>query len=395
MVSLPAYTIQGAYMSLRNRFAKSVDNYIAASRVIQGGEEMDAATPEEREAVLTQWNLIKEDLKNFYMLKIKEAKDGKERERAPPLFASAIDRAELEAPQPRAELASLLVPRSRSESAGPSWRAKGRDAWKKSHIDVKVAPQEHHDDEFERAIQASVRETSRGDVAEDARVERAIRQSVRSLRGGRPSAPSAASDVKTPVAEQGSSSAAEEVDLQITDEEYQELIERAIQQSTVGDTKAATPGRDDEELKRAIEESRAAPAEDDEELRMAIEESERLRREEAPADDEEELRRAIEESERIGREEADRRKERSEEDIVLEYVMKQSLQEEEYRKAMREGAGPLAGAKRVEEQDGEQDEGDGKGKGKEEGSEDEELRKAVEMSLKVGEGQGDAGPSEG
>ncbi|MBE3111858.1 MAG: hypothetical protein IMZ46_15360, partial [Acidobacteria bacterium] len=286
-------------MSLRNRFAKSVDNYIAASRVIQGGEEFDAATPEEREAVLTQWNVMKVDLKAFYALKIKEAKENRE---APPLFASAGDRAAMDAPRETSrvtDLAALLAPRSRGESGAQGWRGKGRD-WKKNHIDVRVQPQAEHDGEFEHAIQTSVRETSRGDAAEDAAVERAIRQSVGSLRGRPAVAPGAkGTDVKTPMGQPGgSSSVAEEIDLQITDEEYQALIEKAMRESMVGDAKAPSPsGGDEEELERALERSRAGDEaeERDEELRRAIEAS----RAAEPVDDEE-LKRAIEASERMG-----------------------------------------------------------------------------------------------
>ena len=401
LVSLPAYTIQGAYMSFRNRFAKSVDNYIAASRVIQGGEEYDAATPEERADVVARWHNVKFDLKGFYALKLKEAKDGKEASRSPALLPPTDDRFQPESPQPRSDnaphygIAPLLTQKGGSGSVGhfgPLGRhaLRGRDSWKRNHIDVKLQPQEH-DEEFEQAIQSSVQQTSRGDAAEDARVERAIRQSVMSLQGGhgaaQPAVPELAGSVPKP-----------EVDLQITDEEYQALIERAIQQSMADDAMGATTGsapQDDEELKRAIERSRAeaaAPEEErDEELRRALEESRAVP---GPADEEEELRRAIEASEREGREEAARAKEaRTEEDIVMEYVMKQSLREEEYRKAMREGGqGSLAGARKVEES--EEGEG-GKGKERETDSDEEELRRAVEMSLRVEDEYGGigAGPS--
>lgn len=383
LVSLPAYSVQGAYMSLRNRFSKSVDNYIAASRVIQGGEEFDAATPEEREAVLAQWNRVRYDLRNFYALKLKEAKDGKEKERSPALSASADTPSSAPASAVHTGIAELLAPHS-GDSGTSRLGLKAKDSWKRSHVDVKVPPR-NQDEEFEHAIQASVRETSRGDAGEDARVERAIRQSVRTVRnlhtGGQPAS---TSDTGIPPVPELEGSTAD-ADLQITDEEYQELIEKAIQQSMVTDEKAPPP-EDDDDLKRVLERSKtdmSAPEEErDEELRRAIEAS---RSAPGPADEDEELRKAIEASEREGREEKDReRREKTEEDIVLEYVMKQSLQEEEYRKAMREGVGPLAGARKLEEPD-EEVEGTGKGKEREVDSDEEELRRAVEMSMKVNE----------
>lgn len=397
--------MQGAYMALRNRFAKSVENYISTSRVLQGGDEYDAATPEERADIVARWEGIKFDLKNFYALKLKEAKDGKDRESR--LFA----RSESPAPEPHPDIAPLLSPRSGSESMGrfgaDGKRAKGRDLWKRSHVDVKVPTAEGHpDEELERAIQTSVRETSRGDAEDDARVEMAIRASVNQLQAdGGPLAPGADTQAGGSSVEE-SSAAPREVDLTITDKEYQELIERAIQQSTAG----IGSNPDDEEFQRALERSRtevAAPEEQDAELRRAIEESRAAPPLPPREGEEDELRRAIEASERMGREEADReRVARSEEEIVLEYVMKQSLREEEYRRAMR-GEGEVReseerqwGGVEVEPREVEGEEEVGKGKGREEREveyeeDEEELRRAMEMSMKAGEQWGgeEPGPS--
>lgn len=382
-------------MALRNRFAKSVENYISTSRVLQGGEEYDAATPEERAEIVARWEGIEFDLKNFYALKLKEAKDGKERE---PRSSEGHEGA----PAPQTDIAALLSPKSRGELMG-RFRAegkkfKGRDRWKRSHVDAKV-PAEDRDEELERAIRLSVRETSRGDAEDDARVEMAIRASVNQLQAdGGPLASESNTRAEGPSEETGTragpGAASGEVDLTITDEEYQELIERAIRQST-----AATNPPDDEEFQRALERSRtevaASEEERDAELQRAIEESRA-----APPlpprggnDEDEELRKAIEASER---EEADRKKAaKSEEEIVLEYVMRQSLREEEYKRAMREGRQPWEG--QGEEEPGrveEEEVGKGKGRGEEvEYEEDEEeLRRAVEMSLKAGEQWGGEGP---
>lgn len=399
-VSIPAYTMQGAYMALRNRFAKSVENYISTSRVLQGGEEYDAATPEERAEILARWEGMKLDLKNFYALKLKEAKDGKEKE------SRLFDRHEGPTAAPNQDVAPLLSPRSRGESMGrfgADWkRIKARDLWRRGHGDVKVPAGGHHDEELERAIRLSVKETSRGDAEDDARVEMAVRASVNQLQAeGAPVSPGDPGAQKGPSEETRPEAgpARGEVDLAITDEEYQELIERAIQQSTAG----AGTAPDDEEFQRALERSRkeaAAPEEErDAELRRAIEESRA-----APAlpprggggegdGDDEELRRAIEAS---AREEADREKKaKSEEEIVLEYVMRQSLKEEEYKRAMRgEEEGERWGGEVVERV---VDEGPGKGKGRGEEEveyeeDEEELRRAMEMSMRAGEQWGGEGP---
>lgn len=388
--------MQGAYMALRNRFAKSVENYISTSRVLQGGEEYDAATPEERADIVARWEGMKVDLKNFYALKLKEAKDGKEKE------SRHFDRHEGAAPAQNPDVAPLLSPRSKGESKGrfgADWkRIKARDLWRRGHGDVKV-PAGGDDEDLERAIRMSVKETSRGDAEDDARVEMAVRASVNQLQvEGGPLSPGETVAREGPSGETAAEAdpARGEVDLAITDEEYQELIERAIKQSTAG--VATAP--DDEEFQRALERSRkeaaAAPEEErDAELRRAIEESRAapaLPPRGAGGDEDEELRRAIEAS---AREEADReRKAKSEEEIVLEYVMRQSLREEEYKRAMRgEGEGARWGG----EVEREVDEGPGKGKGRGEEEveyeeDEEELRRAVEMSMRAGEQWGGEGP---
>ncbi|KAF4964459.1 hypothetical protein FZEAL_10870 [Fusarium zealandicum] len=156
-------------------------------------------------------------------------------------------------------------------------------------------------------------------------------------------------------------------ELQITDEEYQALIEQAIQQSMAGDAPFSqesviaeldsmdTGGRlpphneqNDAELKHAIEASKNAPP--------------------LPPRDDDELDRAIAASKEALEKETSQR---TEEDVVMEYIKKQSLAEEEYRQKMAKGKD-----KSSEEND----------------NEDEELRRAMEESLKMSGGDR-SGPS--
>lgn len=235
------------------------------------------------------------------------------------------------------------------------------------------------DAEFERAIQASVQETSRGDAREDAMIEAAVRQSVIAVRQN--------GELPDPVIKMSDKnySIFEDKEYQVTDEEYQALIEKAIQQSLGAasedvpqsqeagssrqkqaaiqdqpllDSKAAAPTEQaamqepyDADLQRAIEASRHPPA---------------LPPRESPTE-EDEFERAIAAS----KEEMEREKsQRTEEDVVLEYIKKQSLAEEEYRRQMNKG----------------------KERAPEDGQEDEDLRKALEESLRMS-GHGSSGPS--
>lgn len=217
------------------------------------------------------------------------------------------------------------------------------------------------DADYEKAIQASVRETSRGNKEEDVVIEAAIRRSVRAMRARNVTLDSLPGASKLP---EKDPSIFHDEEYRITDEEYQELIEKAIQQSMTnhgGDFHprqgsgaiaagpapgSTTPGsRHNVDFEKVIEESRNPTS--------------------VPhADDEVFLQQAIEASKK---EMHRQQSQRNEEDIVLEYVKKQSLAEEEYRRALNKG------------NDGEEDN-------------DEELKRALEESLQLHKGYR-AGPS--
>lgn len=141
-----------------------------------------------------------------------------------------------------------------------------------------------------------------------------------------------------------------------------------------------TAHHDDEEYKKALEASQAEyenTASDEEALRHAIEASQAEQQGHDQPDDDDELKRALKESEKAHQEELARISSmKSEEDIVVEYVKKQSLAEAAFRNAMRNN--PDTGA---------------------ETDEDEELlRQAMEESMKTGDelrrggGGGPSGP---
>lgn len=330
---------------------------------------MQAASPEERADVVQRWNNAKYDLKNYYVLKKKENTAGK----LPANQAtSASGEGGLEAPK-----TGWLQTRRMSFEERKKLQAQ-RDEWKKGYVDVKlpeyndsisdVQTISSEDKELELAIQASVRETSHGNAEEDAMIEAAIRESIRAVRDRVQS-----TDTAGPLPTKDMTIFDDE-QYQITDAEYQDLIEKAIQQSLGSDAplpqeagfveldsgettvlpQPQQPENDDEgdaDLQRAIEESRNAPT--------------------APPPDveeEEELQRAIAASKDEMQHEMSQR---TEEDIVMEYVKKQSLAEEEYRRQRTKDKGKSA----------EDDDDD-----------DEELRRVLEESLKVSRGD-DSGPS--
>jgi len=379
--------MQGVYVGARNMTNRSMDNYILTARILQGEEEHKEATPEERQDILDRWS-VKGGLKGFYLLKQKERKGQQQDGEAP-----ADEYADVLEPPPKT---GWFHTRHLSLDERKKLHER-KEAWKKRQ----AAYRGHDQDEFERAIRESVRQTSRGDPDEDARIEAVIRTSLAQMqqianttRNRSDSNLAAASGSPLP------SSIPEgvaELDAggpiaipawpheEITDEEYQEFIAQAVQRSLADQHASAALGHasasDDDEFHRALEASRAHEQpdhhDDEDEMRRALEESEKAHREHLAGDganDEDELRRALEESERAHRLELER--ERTEEDMIMEFVRKQSLAEEEFRRQKAKGKGKM-------EQHHDDDE------------DDEDLKRALEESLRIsgraGEGSASAG----
>ncbi|ETS84585.1 hypothetical protein PFICI_02610 [Pestalotiopsis fici W106-1] len=453
--SVPAYAMAGIHAEIRSLFAQSAENYIVASRIAQGKEDYENSTYAERDDIEKRWLATRDSLKSYYTWRQKEKGKGRDSSPRRP-FPTAAEGA--------SSANSLAIP---TEAPKTGWRhtrnlsfderkrlQDQKKAWVRrqaaaavglasgAHVteDVTAARlasrEDAQDPEFEQAIQTAVRETSSGDAVEDARIEQAIRSSVRELRRrSTVSLKSTVSNQSTEPRSQSSDVGSErnssntshygfpsELKGQvpfspddfddITDEEYQALIEQAVQLSIAEDHRksqqvqgvlgrgaddddddfrqalqrsqtdnVATTTHDDGELRKAIEASEAEHAarlkqghnghdDDDEELKKAIEASQATETQAAPgAEDEEEFRRALEASEKEHQEELARAKaSKTEEDIVMEYVKKQSLAEAQFQP---------------------------KGKGKDSSNhddDDEELKRAIEESMRA---TGKAGESSG
>lgn len=408
--ALPAYTMAGVHAEIRTMFAQSAHKYIVASRISQGNQDFNDSSNGEREDIEARWHKLKDNMKGFYTLKQKEK--GKSRDASPsaPQYASVSTEN------------FNKVPRS-GHFQDTTWRnnrAEGPFVGDLQSGSATQDPSELHDD-FETAILAAVHGTSRGDAAEDARIEQAIRSSLRVIgkqsttMGSNPGASDFAAqaagwvpDVKHPIRDEKRQYPFSPSDLdQITDEEYQALIEEAIKLSI---TESQQPpihmydgegvgGEDDDNMKLVLEQSQTERAahHDDEEykkaleasqaeyentefdkeaLRQAIEASQAEQQAHRQPDDDDELKRALEESEKAHHDELARISSiKSEEDIVLEYVKKQSLAEAAFR---TKAAGSTDTSAEAEE-------------------DDEELRRALEESMKTEDGLrrgGGGGPSQ-
>lgn len=384
--------MKGVHAEVRAKFHRSVENYIVASRILQGQNDLLHASSEEQNDVLVRFLAMREGIKG--LMKAKQPAAG------PSASSTSVGDGRTASP---GEINPEDIPDSPPKTG--FWHTRNlsleerkrlhalKDAWKRKKTSEKAAASapgavptkgeqgDDIDEEMERAIRESVAQTSTGDSAEDAQIEAQMRASVREMRRAyaeeqrqgdarSPAPPALVSDLKTP-AVSGSNVPASggQIGHDITDEEYEALVAEAVRQSLLGQQQQQYGG--DKGLVGGEEHGvlgRGSQEDEDEHLRKALEES---RRAAATAgggstatEDDAELKRALEESERAHRENAAR--ERSEEEIVMEYVKKQSLAEEKLRRE-RGGGG------QVSEED------------------DEELRRAMEESLRVSGREG--GPS--
>jgi hypothetical protein len=370
----------GVHKEVRKMFGSSVMNYMIAARTAQGFEDALAATPEERQDILARWIQHKDEYQSEKM-KIYEhgGPEGQETGRLSPrgflqtrhlsfeerkrLHDERKKRREEERDKVHSEGGHRNCPFCRRSTAH-----KHTPREIQTTPVVLDEPDADQNAEFEHAIHASVAATSRGNPEEDMMIERAIRASIRELQKASGSALSdqEALDraIQASIAEAGRRRSAENTAGPITmtdeDAEHQAALEKAIQESLMqyklpaGDGAADVDTDEDENVKLAIKMSKEETSkgkgleEDDPMLKLA-------------------LKRSKTEHERA----------RTEEEIVLEHVKKQSLLEEEHRQAM------LGKRKETEE--------DSATKEKESAADEEAFRLAMEESMKSVGGGGASG----
>ncbi|KAL2020724.1 hypothetical protein VTK56DRAFT_8024 [Thermocarpiscus australiensis] len=463
--SLPAYTFQGVQAEVRNMLARSSMNYIITSRVLQGEEDLRLSTAEEQRDILARWEARKDELNPFYALKQKEEEKSKAAAAAIAAAVAANAAAVEENRVPEAESVGG-APVDGGPPPGPvraSDRAPtdGRGRLQKTRAQPPTTASSSSSDfsfedneALERAIQQSVEQTSRGNREEDARVEAAVRASVMEMRRMAEQEQEHCwgqhhEQEGWGATDQKAAAAFDDDELRnISDAEYQALIEEAVRQSLLqfqleqqeqlqyyGHPHSASEGA--EVGKGAMTSARSHPSQikrkpvGNSHSQMAPPVVSRPASQQcqtagptaepsvselpgniipsgsvlpgghdadadadADADEDEQLRRAMEESAREHRRHAeDLARQRTEEEIVLDYVKRQSLAEEEFRRARAAGKGKgkaVLGGKGDEEADKRKVEEE------EDEDEDEELRMALAESLRTsgrGSGGHGAGPS--
>lgn len=327
-----------------------MQNYIIAARTAQGYEEWNRSTREERHDVISRCHATQIEL-------------AKEKE--------AARQGSIQAPQWHLTLKEhhRLSMEKRKSKKNPKGKVSTES--RKENTDTVAHPRQPaptDDDsssaDFEEAIQASVEATSHGNPDEDRMIEAAIRASVAELQraskeGDDKDAVQRA--IQASVAENARSRAGETLSSHSVgardDDDLQRQLEEALSRS-MQEHHPLPKGSTKHSFEEVDFDDSGVDTDDDQNIKAAIKKSilnPEAHREHVPAD--EEMKEALELSKKEHEEELGRVK--TEEDIVLAYMKRQSLAEEELKK--KKGMGDPSG---------------------------EELKRAMEESLKEGKDEG-------
>lgn len=345
----------------------SVQNYIIAARTAQGYEEWKSSTEEERLDVVSRWHAVQLQLNRG------NSKKGKDDETPTSGFMQtrhmSFDERKKLAKERKKQKA-----KAKAASQNPTL-SRSQSGVRQPGIDPDNVGNASEQSELEEAIQRSVTATSRGDPEEDKLIERAIRASVAELQlasreGDEQGALNRAIQASVAEASQGRTATtmadprSETEDASNHNRVLAEALRRSVQEQQFPNdqhTDAANNEREDSGI----------GTDDDQDVQEAIQLSQQNL---APdggqgddvVDEDEELQKAIEESKEAHKlREANAARAKTEEEIVFEYVMKQSLAEQEYKDRL----GSKGKSKEINDSDYADD--------------DDELKRAMEESLKV------------
>lgn len=310
-----------------------MQNYIIAARTAQGYEEWRLSAHEERLEIVSRWNTTQ----------IQIGKQNKKFGRSGSQLAMGFDKTRHMTFDERKQYAEEKK-RKKIEKEGrdlspsqPSARV-GRAG--SDNVHAQTASQsplsENQSATYERAIRESVKATSRGDPHEDMLIERAIRATVAELQ-------LATEESDEDNAVRRAVRASEVEASRVHDEHGVPCAASAtdVLDSRDGQPEQAQPQNDDGEniaLGQREPIDSGIDTDDDEIVQIILEKSKHAST--PPGAGEADVQKAIELSKRSHREyeEAELRA-KAEEEIVLEYVKKQSLAEEQYRQS-HEAKGP-------------------------------------------------------
>lgn len=366
---LPGYAMKGVYKEIQKHFGASVQNYIIAARTAQGWEMWLQCDKDEQTDIVHRYLKLVDEVKrkkgmgehqaeivqDFINQRKEKRRDNwsKINQRRETLGSGFLDKKKTwqdslhrasttgswmnhssgksisKKPGTHEDIAELPGSEIGRSSTGPSTGPRPSASHNhstgefkhSSRMPIQMSDNSESHEDFERALQQSIQDTSQGDAHEDQAIAEGVRASIAHL-------------------QQQASSATVAGDGDDDDDQLRLAIQESLKhtsgqqesgvlRSTAGDI---TPTPQHAALDQAAADvgvqepggsslGRDAHAAHDEEMKKAIEESRML--------------------------DAEQEKARREEEIVLEYIKKQSLIEEEHRKRVAEGretAGEASGS---------------------------------------------------
>jgi hypothetical protein len=398
--AVPGYAMKGIYQEMIKSKGKTVQNYIIAARIAQGYDEANGLSSRERDDIVSRWKYVKVGMKkkknlgedqmdSLHSLVLDKRKRREERwarvnthfkrpdaqpsnppalsaqssHQGTPLTHSTSNQSSVSSPGPR------TIP----DGQQPAWRQRPAATFpqpsstqaSQSQIALEaelIAEEEAERRELEAAIAASISHNSHGDPDEDKLVANAIRASIAELDRTPETAGIAEEEQALQRAMQASLDEAARAG---RSEQEQKQLEDTIRQSLLDTSRRRQHGSDnewdsgddteeDEEFQRIVAESKelahlheqhpeeygnAAGAQESG-IMTAIADATGANGPAHSADDgdDEEMKKALELSEKAHKESMEKlEKQKTEEDIVMEYVRKQSLLEEEHRQRALQG----------------------------------------------------------
>lgn len=313
---LPAYTFKGIYKELQKHHGASVQNYIIAARTAQGFDEWNKSSQAERIDAVRQWQAIQLELG-------KEKQQVKHSKIPPPCrFLKTRHMSFDEKKMPAEDKRKL---RKDSSATGRKHSEPNTASFDTS---LKHPSSEHSEDvDFEEAIQQSIAVTSKGNPEEDAAIERAIRASVQELQHASEEADGEGalrSAIQASMAEANRAHSGHNIAPHGHPEQPEAALHQNIQQRP-------SLGKIQTEIAELDFDDSGVDTDDDENIKAALESSRKLPSSEYQ---DQELERALAESKMLHDEHAESlNKAKTEEDIVMEYVKRQSLAEDAFKKS--------------------------------------------------------------
>ena len=323
--AIPAYTFKGIYKELRKHLGASVQNYIVAARTAQGYDEWSKSTEDERLHAVRKWHDVQIEL-------AKEKHQVKHHKTPPPC--------------------RFLKTRHMSydNGKGAAQNKKGPNKLSKSkvantlnpEVETVPTPLQHAQTyprvssvqsdaaEFEEAIQMSVAATSKGNPDEDALVEKAIRASVTELQQASKNGDKDDDELLQRAIQ---ASVREAAQYQNDSVGHSEQLHAALSDSVNQRHARPSLGRRPTEIADLDFDDSGVDTDDDENIKIALASSEKLQ---SAGREDENLQRALDASKKAYEDyEKGLEQQKTEEEIVLEYVKKQSLAEERYRESAK------------------------------------------------------------